>query len=127
MSNKFFPILTDTIKDFIEDMRESIFQGYEELSDVNIMQQYIKNLGPAQLSQSLIKKFLPHKDLIEKKDMKIVAIMFTIFGHLLSKEKIKYYSDLFFDEERVSANNKDAIFLYLHNIASILEQIKKIP
>ena len=116
--------LKNTILDLISDLR-TVFDLPAELSDLNLVEFFFKQLDSSRIMKNVIEKILPHTVKIRDKDVEFFLTTESLFS-ALPPDRVTYYGELLSNGSRLLTEELDTIWTYFECIITYAEQYRKI-
>ena len=117
-------LLQSTITDMISDIKDNILTREDEQNDLMFVEFYFSKLHPEMIARNVIKKVLPYKNAIEKRDEGFFKQNKFIFSGL-DDSKYAYYENIFSDSTRMNVQDKQILWDYFDTLILLAERIKK--
>ncbi len=124
MSEHNLVLLKRTIMDMIADIKDNIVLGEEEQSDLIDVEFFFSKQHPEMTANHVIKKVLPHKDAIVKRDEAFFSNNKFIFSSVNPK-KYDHYKSVLSDPVKFNAEDKKIVWEYFDTLILLAERIKK--
>ncbi len=116
--------MKQTILELISELSGSIFTKSSEQGDLFLVQFFFKQLHPEMVMQHVIKKVLPHKNMIKDRDIKFFLKNKSIFAGL-PDDRVSYYGNIIVNTDRLDDEDKKEIWAYFDTLIELAESHKK--
>ena len=114
-----------TILDFIGDLKDNIFDSEEEQGDLMLAEFFFKRMHPERVIDHIVRHILPYKAKIKKRDVNFFLENRKIFAGL-PEDRIDYYSEIIATGDRLSDEDRKAIWDYFDAFVSLAEYYRKV-
>lgn len=109
--------------EFIDDLKVVLTQP-RELIELTLIEVYFKTTSRNEIMQDVIEKVLPQKNVIKRRDINYFSDNRSLFAGL-PEDRIHYYGDIIINSNRLTEDDKQAIWAYLDRIIDTAEAYKK--
>ncbi len=117
--------LVSNINDLLRDMKD-ILSEQQEKDDITVVTYWFAKLNKEEYMKHVIKKVLPFKEQIYKRDASFFYEQRTSIFMGLPQNKIDRMATLF-TQDHISTENIDIIFKYFEIFVALAERYKKMP
>ena len=120
--------MKQTLKEFLADLRESVFTSDDEKRDMTIVEFFFDNSGEQAIMDHVVTKILPWSKEIAERNIDFFSKQKDSIFKGLPQQRVDYFEKLLRTPESqggMSLDNRDVIWLYFDTIISIAQDYKK--
>lgn len=116
--------LKETILEFIVDMKDNVFTTEDEKADMMLVEFFFRKHDKTYIMKHAIDFILPWKKKIKARNDNFFIENRKIFAGI-PEDRIDYFSSLWTREDKITQDDKDAIWEYFDTIIDLIEQYRK--